>query len=114
MRVLEMDDLPLGVCMTNFQPTHRHKVTGEEFQLRFFHNDLSASVTDGNGECRTFIPNSLEPLAPTEEWANVHDVAINDGVVRVCVDREWVPVTAPSSHPDIRWLDGKILQRRKR
>ncbi len=97
--------------MTNFQPTHVHKVTGEQFQFVYVCADGDLTMYDKNGECRAFLPDMLTPIQPFEEWEPVENTWVLDSGIlqfRLC-SGEWVRM----DHPDVRLVDGCRLERRK-
>lgn len=100
--------------MTNFTPTHVHKVTGEQFhqyQMMLEHE----SACDKTGERRVFLASMLTPIQPIEGWEPVPAYGVytdKEGVlnVRLSDSNTWVRLPYPQS---VRIVDGCRIERRK-
>ena len=100
--------------MTTFQPTHVHKVTGEQFQFVYVCADGDLTIYDKNGECRAFLPDMLTPIQPVEEWEPVPGQCLSAGADGVLI--VWLKdhSRAVLPHPNVRLVDGCRLERRTR
>jgi hypothetical protein len=75
--------------MTDFQPTHRHKVTGEKLQrITIDGVDITemTRIKTVHGFYYWVDTDMLEPLAPTEKWENVQSDSsfVKDGAINSC------------------------------
>ena len=66
--------------MTNFQPTHRHKVTGKEYQLECDYADGAVAVWNELGFRYIAKLDMLEPLTPNEGLKRGMRLAIQEGI----------------------------------